>query len=178
MERTHCVPQGRGAILMGKAIRKRELSMRLAVAAQELNNVQGKAGFFESAKYPDGTPVAYVAAIQEFGYAEGGIPPRSFMRTTANEQGKHWTEAFSKGAKAIVRGTFSPKQVMDAVGQLAAGDIRKKISEIQSPPLEAATVAARRRRYANKGATGNLTKPLVDTAIMVNSVTNIVEEKA
>lgn len=162
---------------MGKVIRKRELSMRLAVAAQELSNVQGKVGFFESAKYADGTPVAYVAAIHEMGYATGGIPPRPFMRPTAIEQGPHWTEAFGKGAKAIARGTFSAHQVMDAVGQLAAGDIRKKISEITSPPLEPATVAARRRRYKNKSITGNLTKPLVDTAVMVNSVTNVVETK-
>ena len=163
---------------MGKAIRKREHALRLEVAARELSNVQGKVGFFESAKYPDGTPVAYVAAVQEFGYSEGGIPPRPFMRTTASEQGGSWTEAFGKGAKAIARGTFTPHQVMDAVGQLAAGDIRKKISEITSPPLQPATVAARRRRYKDKKTTGSLTKPLVDTAVMVNSVTNVVEDKA
>lgn len=161
---------------MGKAIRKRELSLRLEQGARELSAVQGKVGFFESAKYPDGTPVAYVASVQEFGYAEGGIPPRSFMRTTAAEQGKNWTDAFGKGAKAIARGTFTAHQVMDAVGQLAAGDIRKKISEITSPPLKDATIKARQRRYADKKTVGKLAKPLVDTAVMVNSVTNIVED--
>lgn len=162
---------------MGKAIRKREMTLRLLEGARELSSVQGKVGFFESAKYPDGTPVAYVASIHEFGYSEGGIPPRPFMRTTANEQGQNWSEAFGKGAKAIARGTFTAHQVMDAVGQLAAGDIRKKISEIQQPPLQEATVKARKRRYKDRKTTGNLTKPLVDTAVMVNSVTNTVENK-
>lgn len=163
---------------MGKAIRKREMTLRLLEGARELSDVQGKVGFFESAKYPDGTPVAQVAVVHEFGYTEGGIPPRPFMRTTANEQSANWSEAFGKGAKAIAKGRFSATQVMDAVGQLAAGDIRKKISEIQSPPLKEATIKARKRRYKDRKTTGNLTKPLVDTAVMVNSVTNIVEKKS
>jgi hypothetical protein len=100
------------------------------------------------------------------------------MRSTAAARGKDWSEAFGKGAKAIARGTFSAHQVMDAVGQLAAGDIRKTISEITSPPLEESTVKARQRRYAKAGKElkGSIAKPLVDTAVMVNSVTNVVED--
>ena len=68
-------------------------------------------------------------------------------------------------------------RIGSGLGQLAAGDIRKKISEIQQPPLQEATVKARKRRYKDRKTTGNLTKPLVDTAVMVNSVTNTVENK-
>lgn len=162
---------------MGSVRRNREQSQRLLLASRELSQAVAKVGFFGTAKYPDGTPVAYVASIHEFGYTEGGIPPRSFMRTTAAEQGPNWDEAMAKGAKAIAKGKFTGVQVMDAVGQLAAGDIRKKISKIQSPPLKESTVNARKRRYKDKKTTGNLTKPLVDTAVMVNAVTNIVERK-
>lgn len=163
---------------MGKCIRNREMAINLEQGARELSGVIGKVGFFETAKYPDGTPVAEIAAVQELGYPKGGIPPRPFMRTAAAEHGKEWKESFAKGAKAIANGRFTAHQVMDAVGQAAAGDIRKKISTITTPPLKASTVAARRRRYKDKKTTGNLSKPLVDTAVMVNSVTNAVEDKA
>ena len=38
-------------------------------------------GFFESARYPDGTPVALVAAVHEFGTEDGRIPERPSFRT-------------------------------------------------------------------------------------------------
>lgn len=151
---------------------------RLVTAIKGITEVQEKVGFFESAKYPDGTPVAYVAAIQEFGYAEGGIPPRSFMRTTIAEHNEEWAGLMAKGAKAVAKGTYTGLQVMDAIGQRAAGDVRKKISEIKDPPLAASTVAARRRGMADKKTTGSLTKPLVHTGILINSVTNTTEPKA
>lgn len=50
---------------------------RLKAVYDELNKKQLKIGFFEHSKYPDGTPIAYVAAIQELGY--GPIPPRPFF---------------------------------------------------------------------------------------------------
>lgn len=150
---------------------------QLIAVMKELEGVVGKVGFFESAKYADGTPVAYVASIQEFGSAPQGIPARPFFRTTIAEQGGEWGDAFGKGAKAIAKGTYTPFQVMDAVGQLAAGDVKNKISEISEPPLDPDTIAARRRRYADKKTTGSLTKPLVDTAVMINSVTNETTQK-
>ena len=163
---------------MGKVTRKGGGIQRLRTGAKELSGVTGKVGFFESAKYPDGTPVAYVASIHEHGYAPGNIPPRPMMRPTIAEQSAQWSRDFGEGAKAVVVGRYSAAQVMDAVGMKAAGDVAKTISEIKSPPLAPATVDARRRRYADGKTTGNLTKPLVDTAVMVTSVTHITERKA
>lgn len=164
---------------MGKAIRKREGAQRLAIAVGDLDGLVGKVGFFDTAKYADGTPVAYVASIHEFGAAEQGIPPRPFFRPTIAERSAEWTKQFGQGARAVAKGTFTASQVMDAVGLGAAGDVAKTIAGITTPPLKDATIAARRRRYANpklgKKTKGNLAKPLVDTAVMVNSVTHIVE---
>ena len=55
----------------------------LEVNLAQLGNSEAKVGWFENAKYSDGTPVAYIASIQEFGYPEGNIPPRLGMRFTA-----------------------------------------------------------------------------------------------
>lgn len=40
---------------------------KLRILVEGLGKSKGRVGWFESAKYADGTPVAYVAAIQEYG---------------------------------------------------------------------------------------------------------------
>lgn len=163
---------------MGKTVRNRQGSQRLREAADELSGLVAKVGFFETSKYPDGTPVAAVAVTQERGSVRKNIPARPFMSTTVDKHRAEWNEQVRRGANAIAEGRFTGAQVMDAIGALAAGDIRKTISEIQQPPLKEATVAARKRRYKDKKTVGSLTKPLVDTAVMVNAVTYAVEKKA
>lgn len=156
-----------------KVTRNRQGSERLRVAVKGLDGTTGKVGFFETAKYPDGTPVAYVAVIQEFGTAK--IPARPTMRPTIAEQSSEWSRQFGQGAKAVARGDITATQIMDTMCAAAAGDVRKSIAALTSPPLAEATLARRRSRYADKKTVGNLSKPLVDTAVMVNSVTHAVE---
>lgn len=53
---------------MAKVTRSNPKAFETLIArVNELDNKQSKAGWFESSVYPDGTPVAYVAAIQEYG---------------------------------------------------------------------------------------------------------------
>lgn len=146
-------------------------AQQLQALLDGLGNVRGKTGWFESAKYPDGTPVAYVAAIQEFG--AGKIPPRPFMRPTVAEQQAAWRESLDKGARSILSGDRTLLQVVELLTLKAAGDIAKTISEVYNPPLAEATIRARAGRNAKGMAS---TKPLVDTGIMINSVTGIAEE--
>lgn len=158
---------------MGKVIRKRERTKSITVAMQQLNaGLQCRVGFFETAKYPNGTPVAAVATVHEFGYSPGGIPARPFFRPTIAEQSPEWTRQFGRAAKAIANGKIGAADALEQLGALAAGDVRKTISSITAPPLKAATISARRRRYAQSG--GKLDKPLVDTGIMIGAVTHLV----
>lgn len=151
---------------------------RLRLLLQGVSDKVGKVGFFPSSKYEDGTPVAYVAMIQELGYPEGGIPPRSFMRTTMETKQAEWKDVAKQGAKAMLDGNVTGDQVLEAIGLKAAGDIRRTISQIQSPPLKQSTIDARRYARADKKTVGNLTKPLVDSGILLNAVTSTVEDKA
>jgi hypothetical protein len=150
---------------------------RLKLFLENISNKVGKVGYFPSAVYPDGTPVAYVATIQEYGSAEQGIPPRPTMRPTVAKQQKEWKAVASVGAKAMIDGRATGDQVLEAIGLKAAGDIRKAISLIQSPPLQESTVSARLRQRSDKKTVGNLRKPLVDTGLMISSVQNTVEER-
>ena len=49
---------------------------------EEFDGMVAQVGFPSGINYEDGTNVAYVATIQEFGAPEANIPPRPFMRPT------------------------------------------------------------------------------------------------
>jgi len=151
-----------------------EGSKKLQAAIDALASKRVKVGWFESSKYPDGTPVAYVAAIQELGY--GPIPPRPTLRPTAIEQKPEWSKLAARGAKAILNGADAG-QMMETIGLKAAGDVAKAIASLSSPPLKEKTVKARMGKRADKRTVGSLTKPLVDTAILVGSLSHVVEDK-
>lgn len=139
---------------------------KLVALLDGLEGVQGKTGWFESATYPTGQPVAYIATIQEFGYAGGGIPARPFMRPAVQQYGQSWLDLMGEGAKAAVTGSYTAAQVLEMVALRAAGDVAKVIQSITAPPLSPRTVAAR----ANKS-----TKPLVHTGQLIQSITGKVE---
>lgn len=152
-------------------------SEQLKHALKAIKGHVGKVGWFPSAQYPDGTPVAQVAAVQEFGNPSQNIPPRSFMRTTIAAKEKKWARTIQAGAKLVLQGDVGINAVLEAIVLEAAGDIRKKITQIQEPPLAPATIAARVRKMADTKTVGNLTKPLVETKILLNTLTGIVEKK-
>lgn len=150
---------------------------RIKLLLQGVTDKVGKVGFFETSKYEDGTPVAYVATIQEYGVPEKGIPARPFMRPTIAEKQNEWKSIAQQGARAMLDGKASGDQVLEVIGLKAAGDIRKTIASITTPALKPATVAARLRGYKDKTTVGSLTKPLVETGTMLNAVTSTVEDK-
>lgn len=150
---------------------------RLRFLLDGISNKVGKVGFFPSSKYEDGTPVAYVAVIQEFGSPEQGIPPRSFMRTTVASKQGEWKDIADRGARAMLNGKATGDQVLETIGLKAAGDIRQTISKLTTPALKPATIAARLRGKADKNTVGNLTKPLVHTGTLINAVTSEVSER-
>ena len=149
---------------------------QLEVALSKLDGKVGKVGWFEKSKYEDGTQVAYIAAIQEYGWPAKNIPPRPTMRPTIIKKRKEWQKIAEAGAKAILAGTQTIETVMEGIGLSAAGDIRKAITELTEPPLSPATIYARLHRKSDKKTIGLLTKPLIDTGIMLGTLTNVVED--
>lgn len=145
---------------------------RLRVLIQGLGTMKGRVGWFESSKYPDGTPVAYIAAIHEFGYPGGNIPPRPTMRPTIEAQRHTWSTMFGQGAKAILAGNETPHTVMEKMGLLAAADIRKAIASLTSPPLKPETIKNRLRQRADGETVGGLDKPLVFSRILLTTLTH------
>ena len=148
----------------------REGTKMLENAIEQLSQKKTtKVGWFETAKYPDGTSVAYVAQILELGYAPKNIPPFAMLRQTIDMNEEEWSKFFNGVATKIIQGRMTLNQAMEALGLLVAGDVRKTISQITSPALKETTLELRRRR-------GNTsTKPLVDSGLMLATVTSLVE---
>jgi hypothetical protein len=125
-----------------------ELSKRL----EGLAGRSVRVGWFETSKYEDGTPVAYVASIQEFGW--GPIPPRPFMRSTEAARKQEWAGVAGKLAKAVVNDKMTPDVAAEQIGQLVSGDIRKTISQIKAPPLALSTLLLRKAKRAGETVGG------------------------
>jgi len=128
---------------------------------EEFEGMVAQIGFPSGNNYKDGTSVAYVAAIQEFGSPASGIPPRPFIQPTVKEKKDSWIQTIEKSIPKVVLGKMSAFDVLDKVGIQAAADIQTKISTIYSPPNAPATIKA-------KGSA----KPLIDTGYMYASVQN------
>lgn len=157
-----------------------EKQLEIALAKLENQTKVGKVGWFKNDKYttPEGKkiPVAYVAMIQEEGYAPRKIPPRPFLRPTAAEQKNTWQQLARTKAKGIASGEETGDTLLEAITQKAAGDFRKAITQLQSPPLKEATIKNRLRKRKNRTTVGLLTKPLVDSGVMLNTLSGSVED--
>lgn len=126
--------------------------------------VELKVGFLEGATYPDGTPVAMVAAIQNFGAPKAGIPARPFFSNMVAEKSPEWGE---KLAAILERANYDGKLALNRLGYGIASDLQMAIIETNEPALSENTVL-------EKG----FSKPLISTGQMINSVQYSVDGKS
>lgn len=115
-----------------------------------------RVGFLEGATYPDGTPVALVAAVQNFGAPSKGIPPRPFFSNMVETKQAEWGPALGALLEA---NDYDADKALKLLGEGIAGQLRQSIVDTNSPALAPATVKAK-----------GFAKPLVDTGHMLNSV--------
>jgi hypothetical protein len=167
-------------------------SWHFATQSKKLEGMKMMVGWFESARYDDGTPVAAIAAIQEYGSPKRSIPPRPFILPTIKKNGGQWREDLKAGARGILEGTETAETVMSKMGNQVAGQIQEQIALVTTPPLSPITLALRKIRretpnvkiggrmigqVAAQLAAGEIDisgengKPLIDTGFMMSSVT-------
>ena len=159
---------------------------------EKLKNARTFVGWFGDTKYDDSTSVSRVASWQEFGTAN--IPARPFMRPARNKNFNKWTNIL----KHNLQTTHNVSQSLDALAMVVEGDIRQAIVDVTQPPLSPATIKARMERYTmpkfssklsdkelkekkqqwiQKRFTDSITKPLIDTGLMISSVSHKTEAK-
>lgn len=159
---------------------KKSIDKTIEQAISALKNKSVNIGWFPSARYTDGTPVAYVATIQEFGYASGGIPPRPFMRPTVIRCKNQWKQLARGYASEIIHGKRTVDGALTVLGSTIQGQIQQSISLVREPVLKRSTIEARIARSRNyrrstKSQALGLTKPLVDTGVMRATVSYEIE---
>lgn len=163
-----------------------KLKKALKEISKKLSNASTlRVGFLENSDYPDGTPVAMVAAIQNFGAPKVGIPPRPFFSNMIKAKSPQWPEAI---AKALPRTGYDAKQTLEIIGEGIVGDLKESINETFDPPLSPVTVMLRGMKSKGVKITGRTvgeaaervregktnygasTKPLIDSGHLLNSV--------
>lgn len=113
-----------------------------------------RVGFLEGATYPNGTSVALVAAVQNFG--SGAIPPRPFFSNMITAQAPGWA---GKLGNLLKLNGYNANTALNLMGAGIKGQLQREIGRTNSPPLAPATIAAK-----------GFDKPLIDTSHMWNSV--------
>jgi len=141
-----------------------DLDRRLSELAKGLRKAASvRVGFLEGSTYPDGTSVALVAAINEWGQTRihPNQPPRPFFRRMIKEKSPEWPQAI---AGLLVANDYDAEKVLALTGAAIAGQLQQSIVDFVDPPLSPVTVAL-------KGHD----KPLNDSGVMLKSVSYEVE---
>ncbi len=145
-----------------------------------------RVGFLENAKYPNGMPVAAVAAIQEYGAPKAHIPPRPFFRSLINAKEKEWAIGIGNVLK---QSNYDVDLTLRLTGDLIKGQLQQSIRDTNTPALSQTTLMlrkmfgnhpelirgrdvleARRRVKAGESTSGVSMKPLVWTGYMISRV--------
>ena len=179
-----------------KVIRENPKALeKLRLNLKELEGLEGKVGWFETARYENGLPVAQAAQWNEFGTSTA--PARPFMRPTAIEQKASWAETAAQLAKQVLKGVSNGFQAMQILTLKAQGDVGKTIANLYSPPLSPVSIELRAMKKRDPGlvitartvgiaaarvrepgyVTPDVsTKPLNDTGHMINTLSSVVEK--
>lgn len=149
-----------------------KLAAKLAEISKNLTKAASvDVGFLENATYPDGTPVALVAALNEFGSgnkvshkiaralgmaAPAAIPPRPFFRNMIADKSPQWPAAVGN---LLIANGYDATKTLGQTGAAIKGQLQASIVAYVGPPLKPSTIARK----------GN-DKQLVDTGHMLASV--------
>lgn len=133
------------------------LAFALARIAYQLGGSAGatlRVGFLEGATYPNGTPVAAVAAWNEYGTRT--IPARPFFRNMIAAKSKEWPDGIATQLRLT---RYDVALTLQRTGAAIRGQLQLSIRSTNTPPNAPSTIA-------KKG----FNNPLIDTGHMLNSV--------
>lgn len=116
-------------------------------ALDNADNRAVQSGWFESARYQDdGTPVAAIAAQNEYGNPKLSIPPRPFIRPTIEGQSANWSTIVEQGIKKAIENGTGIDRVLNTLGLKVSADIKNSIVSGDFKALSPVTIALRKIR--------------------------------
>lgn len=147
-----------------RALIERCVALRHATVKVGVLEDKGSEAKHDEDEEPGEMTVLEVATIHEFGAPAAGIPARSFIRGTVDEEAGEITAAQRKLAIAVLSGKLEVGRALNQLGALVSARIQRRIARGIQPPLLPRTVA-------RKGSS----KPLVNTGQLRSSISWEVE---
>ena len=130
--------------------------VKVGVQAGEMHKPSSK-----GSKPKDTTDMVKIAVTNEFGSV--GVPERSFLRSTTDEQQRNLGIMKAEAIRKITTGRTSVKRELKTIGLHLEGEVKKKIKNLRTPPNSLATIA-------RKGSSN----PLIDTNQLRDSIKSVV----
>jgi hypothetical protein len=112
----------------------------------------------------NGTTMATVAAVHEFGSPEHNIPERSFLRGGIRRAAPKLNAVNIDSLRKVLLGKMTIEQAIEKLGVVAAGEVKREFVVGTFAPNKPATIA-------RKGSS----RPLIDTGSLRQAVTYVVE---
>ncbi|WP_148053523.1 hypothetical protein [Pseudomonas brassicacearum] len=136
------------------------LAKRLQGPTRVLAGVPKGAGSYE-----DGLTIATVAAVNNFGSADGVIPERPFLGPAIEKGAPQYQRLAEVMIPKILSGEMTLRTLLEQMGNLAEGHIKQEITDLRTPPNAASTIAA-------KGSDN----PLIDTGALRQSIRYVIDD--
>lgn len=133
---------------------------RIMEDIKKLSGSSTQAGLFGSGGDEE-SDVAARGAVHEFGDRKGRIPQRPFTRNAFDANENKIKKRVFDDFGNMIEGKLPPKMVLAKAGELLAELIQRSIRQGTFTPLKIDTIL-------KKGSS----RPLIDTAVMANSVTH------
>lgn len=112
---------------------------------------------------PNGTPLALVAAVHEFGAPSVGVPERSFLRRTIRENQEKYVRLARINLVKVTRNMLTMQQALGQLGEVAKADVQAFMAS-NDYVLADSTIA-------RKGSS----RALIDTGNLRQSITWTIE---
>ena len=118
----------------------------------------------------DGTSLAMIGAVHEFGLPEQNIPERSWLRGGIRAAREKLSRVNIASLKDVLAGKATVTGALDKLGVVAAGEVKRGFVTQTFAPLKPATIAERKRKFGKSS-----TRPLVATGQLRQSVAHQLE---
>lgn len=140
----------------------KKIAKRLEGETRVLVGVPEGAGSYE-----DGMTIATIAAVNNFGSDDGKIPAREFLQPAINKGAPQYRRLAEIMIPKVLAGSMTMKTLMEQMGNLAEGHVKKEITDLDTPPNAQYTI--------DKKGSSN---PLIDTGTLRQSIRYVVDESS
>ena len=136
------------------------LAKKLEGATRVLVGVPEGAGAYE-----DGLTIATIAAVNNFGSADGHIPARPFLQPAIEKGAPQYQRLAEVMIPKVLTGEMDMTMLLEQMGQLAEGHVKQEITDLDTPPNAQSTID-------RKGSSS----PLIDTGALRQSIRYVIDD--